>query len=243
ARRERLDTRGGGGGAGVAEEAEPRGSQRRRLADEWREGEVARGGDPAAVEADGGAERTACRDEEGDPAAEAEADGADALAGEPGVVEHLEGGVDVGEEPVVGDAFEQGEDLVEVDVVVVVDRATPGPVEERGGDRVVSDGGETSGHVLDVLVHAERFLDDHPGAARVAVGGHLVDVHRAVGRRDGYVLVGHGYASARWSNATLIAPDWSWVARATNASGQASSPNVWVSMPVRSTRPSATRSR
>ena len=47
----------------------------------------------------------------------------------------------------------------------------------------------------------------------------------------------------RKSNATLMAPVWSWVASVVNASRQSSRRNVCVSMPVRSTRPSATKSR
>src|SRR3979490_1812050 len=45
------------------------------------------------------------------------------------------------------------------------------------------------------------------------------------------------------ANGTLIAALRSWVARAVNASRHSSSSNVWVSMPVRSIRPSRTRSR
>ena len=47
----------------------------------------------------------------------------------------------------------------------------------------------------------------------------------------------------RWSNATLIAPDSSWVASAVNASRQSSSVNVCVSIFRRSTRPESARSR
>ena len=47
----------------------------------------------------------------------------------------------------------------------------------------------------------------------------------------------------RKSNAILIAPLSSWVASAANASRQSSRRKVWVSIPVKSTRPSAAKSR
>ena len=73
----------------------------------------------------------------------------------PGVLEVRDRGVDVGQDAVVGDAFEERHDLAEV---VVRRGAAAGAVEERGRDGVVARRGEAPGHVLDVVVHTERFL-------------------------------------------------------------------------------------
>ena len=93
-------------------------------------------------------------------------------------------------------------------------------------------------------VQAPRPLLGRPGRAR------------STSRRQGDALRRHVQTSRRgpapaavrrrrqrWSIATLIAPLASWSASAVNASRHSSSRNVWVSMPVRSTRPDSTRSR
>ena len=66
---------------------------------------------------------------------------------------------------------------------------------------------------------------------------------RGVCAAAGTLRYGADVPQPRWSNATLMASELSWVAKAVNAARQSSSANVWVSIPVRSTRPVSTRSR
>src|SRR5450759_457974 len=226
----------------IAEQSEPGGAEARDLVDEGRERERPLRRDPAAVEPDRGTQGATGGDEERCPPTEAEPHGSDAVIGEPGSPHEFECGVDVNQDRVVGHPLEEGDDLVEVDVVVVVDETAAGTVEQRGGDGVVSRVGEAAHDRLDMAVDAERLLDDDHGPGRGAVRRGLVDVHRSVGGGDGDGARPH-HETARGSNATLMAPERSWFANATNASRQSSSAKVLVSIPVRSTRPSLTSSR
>ena len=87
----------------------------RRPIDERGELRESRGDDAATVETDGRADRTCGRDQERDPAAEAEADDADLAVGEPEAAQIVERRVDVGEDRVVAaDADEVLDDRSEV---------------------------------------------------------------------------------------------------------------------------------
>ena len=106
----------------------------------------------------------------------------------------------------------------------------------RGGDaRVAADLGQVGRD--DVVVD----IGCGPGAAAryaARLGASVTGVDPAP------VMLRGRPSAQRWSNATLIAPERSWVASATNGSRQfSSSGKVCVSIPVRSTRPSPTRSR
>ena len=136
--------------------------------------------DPAAVEPHTRADLATRRHEERDPAAEAEPHDADAVVAEARPVQVLEGGVDVHQHAVVGEALEERHHLAEV---VVGSGAAAGAVEDRRRDRVVALVGEATGDVFDVVVHPEGFLDhDDRGLGLRPVGSRFVDLHRTVGR-------------------------------------------------------------
>ena len=96
---------------------------------------------------------------------------------------------DVGQEAVVGQGHDVGDDHGEV--LVAVGRG-PGAVEEVGGHRVVAGVGEPAGHVLDVVVDPEGLLDDDDRAPGRAVGHRLVERHGAVGGVEVSVRVSIG---------------------------------------------------
>ena len=149
------------------------------LADQRGQAERARVHDAAAVERDRGAELAARRGEEHHPSAEAEPDDADARRVEALGLEVRDRRVDVGEDALVADAFEERHHLGEV----VVRRGTAaGAVEHRRRDADVAGGGDAAGDVLDVVVHPERLLDHDDRALGLTLGVGLVDLHRPVGR-------------------------------------------------------------
>ena len=90
-------------------------------------------------------------------------------------------GINVREDPVIAQPLEQREHLAPV---VVRRGPAARPMEDVRRDRVVADRSEPSGHIHDVVVHPERFLDHDHTAARLTVGCRLVERHRAVRRVD-----------------------------------------------------------
>jgi hypothetical protein len=95
-------------------------------------------------------------------------------------VEVLDRGVDVHQDPVVVEVLVQRDHLGEI---VVRRSPAAGAMEQMRRNGVVPDLSEPTGDVLDVLVHAERLLDDDNRAPRVAPWSSLVDLHRSVGGR------------------------------------------------------------
>ena len=154
----------------VAEQPEPRRLQVGGLVDERPESETSRR-DAAAVEGDRRPQRTPRRDEEGDGATHAEADDEAPLRRDGGPVQLGQRRVDVGHDAV-------GRQLSHVRLgrvhVAVRHLGVAAAVEEVGGDGQVPLGREPPGHVLDVVVDAERFLNhDHsaPWFSRGLVDG------------------------------------------------------------------------
>src|SRR5262249_21666000 len=136
----------------VAEEAQPGCGEPCGVADQRLEERHPLGHDATPIESDGGPELAPRRDEERHPSAEAEADDPDPGIVEPGLSEVRDGGVDVGDDPLIAHAAEEGHDLREV---VVGSRPAPGPVEHRGGYRMIASGSEAACDVADVVVHTE----------------------------------------------------------------------------------------
>ena len=91
---------------------------------------------------------------------------------------------DVDEDPGVGQALVQREHLVEV---AVGRRAAARPVEQRRRHGVVAGIGEAPGHVLDVVVHPERLLDDDHRTRRAPFRHDLVEAHRSISGLEGDV--------------------------------------------------------
>ena len=90
-------------------------------------------------------------------------------------------GVDIVKRAVVGEPLEERHHLGEV---VVGSRPAAGAVEDMGRDRVVPGVGEPPRDVLDVLVDAERLLDDDHRRLDRLIRLGLVDRHGPVGRLD-----------------------------------------------------------
>ena len=128
--------------------------------------------DATPVEADGCAEPAPQRDEERDPSPHAEPDDADRFVSEARGVQVLDRGVDVVEDPVVGEPLEEWDHLVEV---AVWRRAATRPVEDP---RQCGVGG---GHGSDGTLAWQREPVD--AGARIAnrAKGDLVKPVRHVG--------------------------------------------------------------
>ena len=130
------------------------------------------------------AELATRRGEERDTTAEAEAEDRDLVVGEARLVQMIERGVDIHEDAVVGDRFEELHHLGEL---VVAGDASTRAMEEVGRHRVIAGCGGAARHVFDVVVDAERFHhDDHRALCR-AIGCRLVESHRTVGG-EGVIL-------------------------------------------------------
>ncbi len=92
-----------------------------------------------------------------------------------------DGGVEIHEDPVVGQVLVERQDLGEV---VVGRGAAAGPVEEVRRDGVEARIGEPLRDALDVVVDPERLLHDDDRPGRGLGRPSLEDVHRPVRRRD-----------------------------------------------------------
>ena len=102
-----------------------------------------------------------------------------------------EGGVDIVEDPCLGESGEVRHDLV---VVAVTEDGVTGPVKEVRGDGPVPRRSQPSGDVLDVLVHAERLLRHDDGGAGLPFGLDVVQAHVSVRRGECHGL-GHRASS------------------------------------------------
>ena len=99
------------------------------------------------------------------------------------------GRVDVVEQPVVGQPFEQRQHLGEV---VIRRGASAGPVEDVESEPDVTRQRDAFGDALDVIVQPERLRDDDDSRGRgTALGGRLVCAHRPIGCGEGQISFGH----------------------------------------------------